>query len=176
PSRAARWPGCGRPHPTRCRPAWPPLPARSGRRAAASAWRRPGAPAPTVAAAPSWNERRPRDGGGLAPVPLGVAERGVDLLERILVRDELLERPARPVADQEVERPGNDPGIVHDDPDDLLGAPHELGRLEVDLGAPADGADLQVGAAGAPGAGRRSPARARSSPARRARRPARRAL
>ncbi len=68
---------------------------------------------------------------------------------------------------------GNHPRIVHDDADDLLGAPHELGGLELDLGAAADGADLEVRPAGAQhlDAPRGSPAGSPRSRRRRRRRP-----
>ncbi|RPI47384.1 MAG: glycogen debranching enzyme GlgX, partial [Betaproteobacteria bacterium] len=99
-------------------------------------YRRPGNPLfyNGTGSVTSAHERRARDGGGVAAVPLGLREGVVDLLERIRVRDQLLEGPARLVAHQEVERLGDHPRVVHDHADDLLGAPHELRRLQLDLG------------------------------------------
>src|SRR5207244_7431076 len=85
-----------------------------------------------------------RDRGRRAAVPLRVGERLVDLLERVLVREEPVERPARPVAHEEVERARDDPRIVLDDAHDRLRPPDEQRRLELDLGAAADRADLEA--------------------------------
>src|SRR5213594_2836214 len=90
------------------------------------------------------HEGRARDRGRLPVVPLRVGERLVDLLERVLVREEPVERPARPVAHEEVERARDDPRIVLDDAHDRLRPPDEQRRLELDLGAAADRADLEV--------------------------------
>src|SRR5215468_2092252 len=97
----------------------------------------------------SGNERRPRDGGRVLRVPLRVGERLVDVLERILVRDEPVERKARPVADEKVERPRDHARVVLDHAHDLLRAPDEQRRLELDLRPAADRPDLQIRAAGA---------------------------
>src|SRR6267378_534631 len=95
------------------------------------------------------HERRARDRRRLLRVPLGLRERLVDLLEGVLVGDQPVEGPARAVADEEIERPRYHPRIVLDHADDRLRAPDEQRGLELHLGAPADGADLEVGSAGA---------------------------
>src|SRR5712692_9023268 len=95
------------------------------------------------------DEGRAHDRRRLLRVPLALGERLVDLLEGILVRDQLVERPARTVPHQEVERARDHPGVVLDHAHDRLRAPDEQRRLELHLGAAADRADLEVGAAGA---------------------------
>src|SRR5205807_6746274 len=112
------------------------------KRARTSGW-----PPTPVTRPPSRNEGRARDGGRVLRVPLGVGKSLVDLLERIFVRDEPVEGPAGPVADEEVERSRNHAGVVLDHAHDLLRAPDQQGRLELDLGATADRADLEIGAA-----------------------------
>src|SRR5205809_70349 len=96
---------------------------------------------------PSGRQRRAHDPGRVLGVPLRLGERLVDLLERIRVRDQAIERPARAVAHEEVERARDHPRVVHDDTDDALGSPHQRRRLQLDLGAAADRADLEIGAA-----------------------------
>src|SRR5262245_55513426 len=63
------------------------------------------------------------------------------------MRDQAIERPARAVPHQEVEGARDHPRVVHDHADDALGSPHQRRRLQLDLGATADRADLEVGAA-----------------------------
>ena len=77
-------------------------------------------------------------------MPLGLGKSLVDVLERILVRDEAIEGPACPVADEEVERSRYHAGVVLDHAHDLLRPPDEQRRLELDLGAATDRPDLQI--------------------------------
>src|SRR5881409_290712 len=92
-------------------------------------------------------EGRARERRRLPVVPLRDGERLIDLLERVLVREESVEGEAPAVAHEEVERAGDDPRIVLDHAHDLLRPPDEHGRLEFDLGAAADRPDLEVRAA-----------------------------
>src|SRR5882724_5531254 len=103
-----------------------------------------GAPVTGPGAAPSGDERGARDAGRVLRVPLGVGERLIDLLERILVRDEPVERPPGPVAHEEIEGPGNDAGVVLDHAHDPLRSPDEERRFKLDLGSATDRPDFQI--------------------------------
>src|SRR5262245_418312 len=118
--------------------------------AASPAFRTSGRSSVTRAHGPStvrWimlrNQRRAGDRRRLLVVPLRGRERVVDLLERILVREDPGPRPALAGAHEELERLRDDPRVVLDDADDLLRSPHEQRGLEVHLGAAADRADLE---------------------------------
>src|SRR3990172_1010718 len=101
------------------------------------------------AATGSRHQRRARDGERVLVVPLAGREGLVDLLERVRVGEDPLPRPAGLGAHEEVQRAWDDPRVVLEHAHDLLRAPDEEGRLQLYLGAAADGADLDVGAAGA---------------------------
>src|SRR5262245_5664456 len=70
-------------------------------------------------------QRGPGDRGRLLVVPLGGGKRLVDLVERILVREDPRPWPASLRAHEEVERARDHPRVVLDHTDDLLRAPDQ---------------------------------------------------
>lgn len=92
------------------------------------------------------DDRRPLHlGGRTFRRPLRLFEGAVDVVQRVLVRHQLVERVLAARAKQEVERLRDHPGIVHDDADDLLASPDQIRRVEEGTTAKADVADFQVG-------------------------------
>jgi len=102
---------------------------------------------PALAAPSLGNDHRPPHLGRRAlGGPLRLFEGAVDVVQRVLVRHHVAERVLAAGAHQEIQRLGDHPGVVHDDPDDLLAAPHQVRRVEGGAPAETDVADLQVGA------------------------------
>src|SRR5499425_3712927 len=77
-----------------------------------------------------------------------LGERAVDLLQRILVRDDTTPRILRQRALHEIERAAQVLGFVVSEPDDAAVAEDDPRRIELGLPSDVDVADLEVRALG----------------------------